>query len=465
MQTHYQHTFDRVFKLTSAQQEVCDYTIKPLYAHATAKGGGATLLFYGQTGTGKTYTLEGCIQWIATQIVSDNIEADVTFFEIHGKKCFDLLQNRKVIKLLSDENENVHPHGAKCVHVKKGESMHGIFTEALKFRSITVTERNPVSSRSHAVLHIIFPGSKGSVKMVDLAGSERNYETTKMTPEMHRESADINRSLFALKDCFRAYNTLSKGMQYTPYIVDSDKKSVLKEGDLLQGVSPKPRSSRGKSGLKSARVRLQVRAHVLTRVLRDCFYDKAHRTIVLACASPTSTDAEHTLNTLSHVSLMNVETEKKTFQVPVCVPLADPYSLGKLQHKPIHSWTSIDVEDWITTVDAGAYSHIILPPGLTGEGLLRMGKHRLSDMFAGSQRVARRDGEGQSWTIGAGTSASDAELSEALFEAVKAAAADALYILQTNDAAVTSIKTNNAASSTSFQRLAEDESDLTPNEH
>merc|ERR1739848_806045 len=42
--------------------------------------------------------------------------------------------------------------------------------------------------------------------LVDLAGSERNYETVQMTPAMHRESAQINSALMALKDCFRAFH-------------------------------------------------------------------------------------------------------------------------------------------------------------------------------------------------------------------------------------------------------------------
>jgi hypothetical protein len=295
--------------------------------------------------------------------------------------------------------------------------------------------------------------------MVDLAGSERNYETVKMTAEMHRESADINRSLLALKDCFRAYNTLSKRLQHTPYIVDSS--SMLKEDGSIRGQqsssirgqqsrrSRDPSRKRVNGEMKSAKVRLQIRAHMLTRVLRDCFYDKKHRTVLLACASPTSTDAEHSLNTLNHVSLMNIETEEETFRVPISVPLADPYAMGNLQHKPIHNWTPVDVEEWIATVDEGAYSHIILPPGLTGEDLLRMGEYRLSELFARSQRDARRNEEGQSWTIAAGASASDEELSKALFEAVRAAAADALYILQTNESAL------NSAPATSFSHLQE----------
>ena len=37
-----------------------------------------------------------------------------------------------------------------------------------------------------------------------VGGSERNYETMTMSAQQHRESADINSSLMALKDCFRA---------------------------------------------------------------------------------------------------------------------------------------------------------------------------------------------------------------------------------------------------------------------
>jgi hypothetical protein len=111
-----------------------------------------------------------------------------------------------------------------------------LLESALQLRSIEVTERNPISSRSHAVCCIRFlqddddDGNKGNSKentsdngqeritsdvnetfvpggqitLVDLAGSERNYETIKMTAAQHRESAEINFALMALKDCFRA---------------------------------------------------------------------------------------------------------------------------------------------------------------------------------------------------------------------------------------------------------------------
>jgi hypothetical protein len=49
------------------------------------------------------------------------------------------------------------------------------------------------------------------------AGSERNYETMTMSAQQHRESAEINTSLMALKDCFRACHAqASPALAYTP---------------------------------------------------------------------------------------------------------------------------------------------------------------------------------------------------------------------------------------------------------
>lgn len=75
-----------------------------------------------------------------------------------------------------------------------------------------MTERNPVSSRSHAVCTVDVecvdkPGCRATLRLVDLAGSERNYETSAFTAADHRESAEINFALMALKNCFRAYNS------------------------------------------------------------------------------------------------------------------------------------------------------------------------------------------------------------------------------------------------------------------
>lgn len=43
-------------------------------------------------GTGKTYTLMAALNYVAEEVAKRETDVDVTFFEIYGKKCFDLLQ-------------------------------------------------------------------------------------------------------------------------------------------------------------------------------------------------------------------------------------------------------------------------------------------------------------------------------------------------------------------------------------
>jgi len=68
----------------------------------------------------------------------------------------------------------------------------------------------------------------GKITLVDLAGSERNYETIQMTAAQHRESAEINFALMALKDCFRAYHmqqVTAKSKGSKPAIFDSNSRA------------------------------------------------------------------------------------------------------------------------------------------------------------------------------------------------------------------------------------------------
>ena len=186
--------------------QVCADALAPLVSHALEAQGSATLICYGQTGTGKTYTLMGALAHVARAVEQAGHGVGVTFFEIHGKKCLDLLDQRKPLKLLSDAQDTVHVRGARQVHLEKptAEEFSNLFRDALALRSVEVTERNPISSRSHAVCRLQLDNG-GKLNLVDLAGSERNYEVTQMTSAQHRESAYINKALMALKDCFRAY--------------------------------------------------------------------------------------------------------------------------------------------------------------------------------------------------------------------------------------------------------------------
>jgi kinesin family member 2/24 len=416
---HFQYTFDRVFDQFDSHEHVCAEVVAPLLSHVVELQNDSTLILYGQTGTGKTYTMSGCIEYLAQMLEGMKVEVEVCFFEIHGKNCYDLMAERKTIRLLSDASGTVHPRGVRVVKLSdtSKEGLLSVLNGALELRSIEQTERNAISSRSHAVLKLsISVPSSGNVgsnfRIVDLAGSERNYETVKMTPAMHRESADINKSLFALKDCFRAYNTISKGLTRTPYQIKVPLMSRLnvreKERKAVMDVSNRP--------MKSAPVRLNYRAHMLTRVLRQCFCDSKHKTFIVACLSPTSTDIEHSLNTLDHVSLMNKNLEHKKSVASVSVPMFDGVFTA-LKGKPISKWTAEEVSEWVGVVDGGAFAHIVLPPNLTGALLMSLGKVRLSTLFTHYERQARREGEGYAWAESA--TVDDSALTHRLFELIR----------------------------------------------
>jgi len=117
--------------------------------------------------------------------------------------------------------------------------------------------------------------------------------------------------------------------------------------------------------------------------------------------SPSTTDMAHTLNSLGHVTMMR--KSKETFWTPrVCtveVPLAGAEALSA---KPVAAWTADEVIAWVTTVEGGRFSHVVLPPNTTGQGLLELGKQELAAMFSGQMREAdevRGQGEGASWNV------------------------------------------------------------------
>lgn len=238
---------------------------------------------------------------------------------------------------------------------------------------------------------------------MDLAGSERNYETHAMTAAEHRESAAINKALFALKDCFRA--------------------------------AAKARTA----PLSSSRI--PFRSSSLTRVLRDCFVNPSHKTAIIAAVSPASSDMIHSLNTLDHVTMMAphlcVEAGKgegpKGRRVTQACALSDAAHAVVLdvpmrrsrrgaasdddelewQGTPVEEWTPGQVRSWIANAHNGRFAQMVLPPNTDGRKLLQLSVRELSNLVEEDRRVARGDGQ-VAWSI---TSA--AKISRALFAALR----------------------------------------------
>ena len=507
--SHLEYVFDKVFPGKSSQKEVTDEAVQPLLNHALdPTGGNSTLLLFGQTGTGKTYTLRAALDCVIKRVgdvldaestsstntngntagnTADNTTGNaagnttgntagntagnttgttcstiqscfITFFEIHGKKAYDLLSERANVRLMSDANDVVHVRGAKSLEIKSSESLRNILSQGLALRSIQVTERNPISSRSHAICNIKFQSTDGSITLVDLAGSERNYETTKMVDKkLLRESAEINKALGALKNCFRAYHASNASRNK-----EDDKEDISTNGT---------NGTKEICQTKRTKIKAPYRHSMLTRVLKRCFEGNGHRTAIIATVSPTTTDLEHTLNTLKHVSLMAAPTTTKTTTtgtvataspqvvqlrrlhtsggiatkaqkfkarlrissqrfaihsnkskststkskskskplhrnhmacVTSDVPLSEAAAKETYYGKLVHLWTSKEVQKWLLTVDNGRFSHVVLPRHVTGEHLMQLGSKKMTDLFTGlvEDGEGRGGGEGGAWTIG-----------------------------------------------------------------
>ena len=79
-------------------------------------------------------------------------------------------------------------------------------TSCPQFRSLRCSGESHCESEAICVLDI---GGLGTIRFVDLAGSERNYETRYMTAQQHRDFAEINKSLMALKAWMTSFTTVS----------------------------------------------------------------------------------------------------------------------------------------------------------------------------------------------------------------------------------------------------------------
>ena len=215
---HKTYTYFREFALDglfTAEDDcatVFDNTVAPLLG-TVVSGGRATFVAFGQTGTGKTFTVHSIQNQLAQVLFQGGIQVSVVAFEMRGKnKCSDLLNDRKQVKLLQGGDGNIAVRGARQVQCSVPEDLNEVFAAAHALRSVAATERNAQSSRSHAICQItILPraagaeeGQGGILTLVDLAGSERNEDQGSHTAVSQREAAEINGSLSCLKDCFRA---------------------------------------------------------------------------------------------------------------------------------------------------------------------------------------------------------------------------------------------------------------------
>lgn len=263
-------TFDHVF-LDQPQEAVFEAAVLPL-VQALQEGYNATVLAYGQTGSGKTHTIMGdqdgvlprALEEVLDQPASENTVWQLEFLELYGEQIRDLLASNLLRpKLTIAGTDDPYVVGATRVAVQSCAEALLWLDRGLLRRVTGATAMNQTSSRSHAILTLYREETRGDqcitskFNFVDLAGSERQKRTQARGKRL-KEGIEINKGLLVLGNVISALGDGRKG--FVPY-----------------------------------------RDSKLTRLLQGSLGGN-HKTLMIACVSPSLDNMEESLNCLRYAN-------------------------------------------------------------------------------------------------------------------------------------------------------------------
>uniref|UniRef100_A0A8B9M9C1 Kinesin family member 21B n=1 Tax=Accipiter nisus TaxID=211598 RepID=A0A8B9M9C1_9AVES len=314
-------TYDFVFDLDTWQDQIYATCVGKLI-EGCFEGYNATVLAYGQTGAGKTYTMgtgfdmniseeeQGIIPRAIGHLFSGieerkrvaqsqgvaapEFKVSAQFLELYNEEILDLFDSardpdarhrKSNIKIHEDASGSIYTTGVTSRLISSQDELIQCLKQGALSRTTASTQMNVQSSRSHAIFTIhlcqmrvcnrselvrcpLLGSSPPSLRyetltakfhFVDLAGSER-LKRTGATGERAKEGISINCGLLALGNVISALGDQNKKVVHVPY-----------------------------------------RDSKLTRLLQDSLGGNS-QTIMIACVSPSDRDFMETLNTLKYAN-------------------------------------------------------------------------------------------------------------------------------------------------------------------
>ena len=192
-----------------------------------------TIFAYGQTSTGKTYTMQGeipdnagiiplTLEELFKQIKNDKDIIDsqigVSFIEIYNESINDLLDSSKInLDLRETPNREVIVNNLTEIKIRNHEQALNLLIKGNESRIVASTKLNEKSSRSHVIFRLNIEITKNvkknnfgeeeiekvllknHINLIDLAGSE-NSNKTGCVGQRLKEGSNINKSLLALSN-------------------------------------------------------------------------------------------------------------------------------------------------------------------------------------------------------------------------------------------------------------------------
>ena len=242
--------YDKIFNSESQQNQVYENVGKRIVGDVM-EGYNGTIFAYGQSGSGKTYTMygpdiyddvyKGIIPRIVEDIFNyvekadDNIDFQfkLSVLEIYKEVMYDLLTQQSAdIKIQENPETGMVIEGLSEVYLSSIDEFFEYVDLSQSNRKVAETKLNHNSSRSHCILILEVTQSfkkeklikKGTLNLVDLAGSEKVSKTGAVGLTLE-EAKKINLSLSTLGNVIHA---LTHKSEHIPYR-DSKLTRLLKE--------------------------------------------------------------------------------------------------------------------------------------------------------------------------------------------------------------------------------------------
>ncbi|ODQ68462.1 kinesin-domain-containing protein [Nadsonia fulvescens var. elongata DSM 6958] len=286
------YNYDRVFGPDTDQEMIYD-SIAADTLKKILDGYNYTIFAYGQTGTGKTYTMTGDILSVGYGDIPNNTgiiprvlkdlfqklnkfsgeySVKVSYIELYNEELKDLIGSDKSQKLRIYDNKTngqfeVAVHDMEETFIESASEGLKLLQEGSKHRQAASTKANDVSSRSHSLFTITVMTRElskggyeqlrfGRLNLVDLAGSEAITRSGSLQDRVI-ETGKIHQSLLVLG---RVINALVERSPHIPY-----------------------------------------RESKLTRLLQDSLGGRTE-TCIIATISPSKACLEETISTLEYVN-------------------------------------------------------------------------------------------------------------------------------------------------------------------
>ena len=246
---NYIFSYDKVFSPNSNQSEIYNSVGKRIVEDIMA-GYNGTIFTYGQSGSGKTYTMygndlydentKGIIPRVVEEIfrrveksdVNIDFELKLSVVEIYKEIMYDLFTQENNLKIIENKEKGVYIENLTEVYLSSIDEFFNYVELSQKNRKVAETKLNHNSSRSHCIMILEVIQNykkekiikKGTLNLVDLAGSEK-VSKTGAVGETLEEAKKINLSLATLGNVIHA---LTQGTGHVPYR-DSKLTRILKE--------------------------------------------------------------------------------------------------------------------------------------------------------------------------------------------------------------------------------------------